>query len=356
MRLEDDELDQTVLARVATRLQARASDFVERDSIDEEFVGQVRSILAEARQLIRDPKTPHTAVSVEYGDAAELAAQGELRAQQNQHPAEALMAAEVLFDEAIPPFLAWANATTVATALHVVQCLHRSIWRRFPPGAIAYTEALRQKLSTTHLESRQRLSRDLHDRVAHGIAAGVQRLDILRLDAASANNQEMATQVGHIASYFRLALEEVQDMAVDLRSQVGNSTLLEAVRAYITDSSDLPPQVRLTSDGEEFPLTPLQSEETLTIIQEALHNARRHASNATEIIVHFDWKENFLDLKVMDDGSGFDPGRVREGALGLAVMHERAENSGSLLSVTTEAAHGTTVSIRLIKTSVGDLP
>lgn len=355
-RESDAKLDTEVLQRVVRRLHARASDFREQDSLDDAFVDQVRSILGEARQLIRDRESSHAAVSVEYGDAEELAAQGELRAEQNQHPAEALMAAEVLFDEALPPFLEWADATDVEQTLHVVRCLHRAIWRRFPPGAIAYTEALRQKLSTSHLESRRRLSRDLHDRIAHGIAAGVQRLDLLRLDALATNDQDVAKQVAHITTYLRAALTEVQDMAVDLRSQVGKGTLLEAVRAYVIDSSDIPPRVHLSSDGDEFPLSSLQSEETLTIIQEALHNSRRHAANATRIDVHFSWKTTLLEIDIRDDGSGFSLDRLREGALGLTVMRERAENSGSRLIVSSEPGQGTTVSVTIPKSRPEDRP
>jgi signal transduction histidine kinase len=355
LTVQDVQLDTIVLSRVAARLGARASDFIHGDAIDTEFADQVRSILGEARQLIRAEGTPHTAVSVEYGDTAELTAQGELRAQENQHPAEALMAAEVLFDESIPPFLEWADATTVASALHVVRCLHHAIWRRFPPGAIAYTEALRQKLFTAHLESRRRVSQDLHDRVAHGIAAGVQRLDLLRLHAASDGNAEMAKQAANIASYFRAALAEVQDMAVDLRAHVGDRTLMEAVRTYIIDTSDLPPHVTLTNEGDEFALTASQSEESLTILQEALHNARRHAANATGIVVHFAWRANYLDLQVSDNGSGFDPNHIRSGALGITVMRERARNIGSTLTIRSKPGKGTTMKIHLPKnaTAIG---
>lgn len=347
--MKDVDLDAIVLNRVAERLGARGSDFTDGDDVDTEFVDQVRSILGEARQLIRAEGTRYTAVSVEYGDAAELTAQGELRAQENQHPAEALMAAEVLFDEAVPHFLEWADATTVASALHVIRCLHHAIWRRFPPGAIAYTEALRQKLFTAHLESRRRVSQDLHDRVAHGIAAGIQRLDILRLDAASAGNADVAMQAANIASYFRAALTEVRDMAVDLRAHVGDRTLLEAVRTYIIDTSDLPPRVSLTTDGDEFTLTASQSEETLTILQEALHNARRHASNATEVIVHLSWREDSLEITVTDDGSGFDLDKIRTGALGITVMRERASNTGSSLVIRSKVGHGTTVEVHVPK-------
>ncbi|GAA4675953.1 sensor histidine kinase [Frondihabitans cladoniiphilus] len=341
----DADLDRAVLEGLARRLRERSSEFASAEALEGEFVLQVRSILAEARQLVRSGSVPSSAVSVEYGDAAELANQGELRARQNQHPAEALMAAEVLFDEALPLVIGWAGASHADEVVHVVRSLHRAIWRRFPPGAIAYTEALRQRLSTAHLDSRLQVSRVLHDRASHGIAAGVQRLESIGADVLADGQTATAEQLALVAEFFRTALTEVRNIAVDLRTRVGERSLFDAVRAYLDESRDGHPPVRLTTNGREFALTSVQKEESLYVIQEALHNARRHAANATLIGIDFVWGERSVRIEVTDDGSGFDPSRIRVGALGLAVMRERSDSIGSAFVLSAAPGQGTTVGL-----------
>jgi two-component system sensor histidine kinase UhpB len=52
-------------------------------------------------------------------------------------------------------------------------------------------------------------------------------------------------------------------------------------------------------------------------------------------------------VRITDDGSGFDPARVRDGGLGLAGMRERAILAGGRLDVRTTAGGGTTIELTL---------
>ncbi len=347
MSRADDELDAAVLSQLAIRLADRSSDVVATGSIEESFVVQVRSILAEARQLVLAKASQASPVSIEYVTDHELAATGKLAADHNQHPAEALMAAEVFFDEAIRPFIEWANASTVDSILHATRALHHAIWRRFPPGAIAYTETLRQKLSTAHLDSRLRLSRDLHDRIAQSIAAGIQQIELVSLGAADTDQVATVTGLRDAAQTFRNALMEIQDMTVDLRTRIGELALSQVVRTYLDDTFETGPSGQFTESGEEFPVSSLTSEEILAIVLEALHNARRHAWGATGVLVHFDWQADVVTIEISDDGAGFNQVATRDGALGILVMKERAESIGAGFEISTELGLGTRVTVIL---------
>lgn len=345
MSNRDDRLDALVLTQLRSRLSARASDVVSSDSVEENFVAQVRSILAEARESVRTGTSHPSPVSVEYVSDQALAQTGQRAADRNQHPAEALMAAEVLFDEAISPLLEWANASTMESMLRVTRALHRAIWRRFPPGAIAYTESLRQKLSTANLDSRLRLSRDLHDRVAQNIAAGLQRIELFTLEAIDVGENDTAAKLTITAEMFRGALSEIQDMTVDLRTHVGDRALSDVVRTYLADTTWSAPAGIFSETGDAFMLTMLAGDEILAIVLEALHNARRHAVGATKVLIHFEWQGGFLTIDVTDDGEGFDPKVTRQGALGLVVMAERADSIGAIFDVSTEVGLGTRVRV-----------
>jgi two-component system nitrate/nitrite sensor histidine kinase NarX len=48
-----------------------------------------------------------------------------------------------------------------------------------------------------------------------------------------------------------------------------------------------------------------------------------------------------IELRVRDDGKGFDSEQTFSGHYGLSMMRERAESAGALLSVTSQPGHGT---------------
>ena len=52
-----------------------------------------------------------------------------------------------------------------------------------------------------------------------------------------------------------------------------------------------------------------------------------------------------VELSVEDDGRGFDPLRVPPTHMGLRIMEERAQATGALLRIDSEAGRGTRISV-----------
>ena len=50
-----------------------------------------------------------------------------------------------------------------------------------------------------------------------------------------------------------------------------------------------------------------------------------------------------VELRVSDDGRGFDPEDIPPESLGLGIMRERAEAIGAALNIDSEVGHGTQV-------------
>jgi signal transduction histidine kinase len=295
-------------------------------------------------------------VSVDYAKPADLAATGTLRAFQNLPPAESLMAAEVLFGVALPLVVERLQETPGddLDAVLVARLLHHSIWRRFPPGAIAYVEIIRGRLSSANQDSRRRVSRELHDRVAHGILAGLQRVELaayddeVAADAGGADARSTATRQAHLRDAIALlqrALADVQDMAVELRQLVGDRVLDDAIADYLVDSEAVSDRVVVESVGRARILPSDVADEVFTIVREAIRNARDHADGATAITVRLDWAAE-LTVTVADNGPGFDPVAASDAGLGLVSMRERAEMIGAELDWVTGRG-GTSVVVRL---------
>jgi signal transduction histidine kinase len=90
------------------------------------------------------------------------------------------------------------------------------------------------------------------------------------------------------------------------------------------------------------------------IAQEALNNVVKHA-HARTVSVSLRWDaaveqppdgdSRTLELRVCDDGNGFDLASVPPDHLGLSIMRERAQAIGARLEVTSQPTRGTEVRI-----------
>jgi hypothetical protein len=94
---------------------------------------------------------------------------------------------------------------------------------------------------------------------------------------------------------------------------------------------DLPPSHSLPPGAQDV---------VFRVAQEALANVGRHA-RATRVTVTLDASEHSLQLRIEDNGVGFDPGQP--GGMGLGNMRSRAASVGGTLAVTTQPGNGTLV-------------
>lgn len=307
-------------------------------SLEDNVVSMIRD--AHARYAAGDSSS---IVSDAFLDPDHLAT-GALHAEQLQHPAGAMLAAEMLFDAYLPPFVEEVGAIDPPDVLRAARALHAGIWNRFPAGAIAYTEALRQRTSSAHLESRTQIARELHDRIAQAIIAGVQRVDFVLFTDPPA-----PMRIGHLEDAARLlrdALGEVQDLAVALHARVGEDLLDSALARHVGNLFPEDAAVSIGSHGTPLPMPSWKSEEALTILLEALTNWRKHAPDSAAT-VRFAWSTNDVLVTVADDGPGYDDTTESRGRLGLRTMQERATLIGARFGTTSRPGGGTTVTLSI---------
>ena len=196
----------------------------------------------------------------------------------------------------------------------------------------------------TVVRERTRLARELHDAVAQklfGIRLGLRTSSSLvprEPDRALAELERVQSQVAE-------ALAELRAVIVELRpAQLADDGLLESLRKHVTVLDRVyAPRVRF-EPGEYCTcgLSPAREIAVFRIVQEALHNALRHAE-AGEVRVEVRRRGHRLLLTVADDGRGFDPRAAR--GLGLASMRERADAVDADLTV--ESAPGSGTRVRL---------
>jgi two-component system nitrate/nitrite sensor histidine kinase NarX len=81
------------------------------------------------------------------------------------------------------------------------------------------------------------------------------------------------------------------------------------------------------------------------LCQEGLNNIAKHA-NANQVDIQLHYKKGGVELRIRDDGCGFNPDQTPAGHYGLSMMRERAAAVGATLSITSQPGQGTEIMIR----------
>jgi two-component system, NarL family, sensor histidine kinase UhpB len=191
-------------------------------------------------------------------------------------------------------------------------------------------------------EERRRLARDLHDEVNQALTA-----ILLRLEAASqAAPPELEEELGELKRLVNQAMEELLQLARQLRpTALDDHGLFPALATHVRRfASQTGIQADLDTHGEPD-LAPDQEIAVYRVAQEALANVARH-SKASQVKVDLDTSGSALELRVRDDGTGFDSLRPRKG-LGLDGMAERARLVGGELVIDSRPGVGTELVMRV---------
>jgi signal transduction histidine kinase len=187
------------------------------------------------------------------------------------------------------------------------------------------------------LDERDRIARDLHDRV-------IQRIFAVGMTLHGVSRMPDPTQArGRIDR----AVDELDATIAEIRStifELGESSLPGGLRQSIVRLCDemaptLGARPELSFHGQIDNSVPSQTaDHILAVVREALTNAGKYA-NATVYRVILRVEDDIV-LEVADDGSGFDPAAARSG-LGLVNLKNRAEKLNGSLQVVSKEGEGT---------------
>jgi signal transduction histidine kinase len=195
-------------------------------------------------------------------------------------------------------------------------------------------------------EERNRIARDLHDRIGQSLAYLAFELD--RIVKAGARDDDVRPALGELREDVRTVIREVRDTLYDLRTDVSDEQgfldTLELFLGRVRERSALEVTVR-TEETSRLPLP--QERELFRIAQEAIVNVERHAA-ASHVTVTWRCDGQEALLEVADDGQGFPIGRSgRLDSYGLLGMRERAASIGAALDVDSVPDRGTRVRLTL---------
>lgn len=189
-------------------------------------------------------------------------------------------------------------------------------------------------------EERQRLARDLHDRLGG-------MLSTVKLQFSGFGDRNGTTEdQGFVKAVHMLdeASREVRRISHDLASgtleNMGLVSTLEQLQETIENSGRI--NMELNVFGLDDRLEPSLELELYRIIQELVSNTLKHA-NARNISLSLTANDGVLNLIFEDDGKGFDYNKVKEKkGLGLSNIPMRVEKMNGTFTVDSSSGNGAT--------------
>jgi PAS domain S-box-containing protein len=197
----------------------------------------------------------------------------------------------------------------------------------------------------TSVEERNRLARDLHDAVSQTLFSASLIAEVLP-KIWDRNPEEGRKRLEEIRQLTRGALAEMRTLLLELRptslkdAELGD--LLRQLAESINGRARIPVKVEINGQSE------MSAEVKIglyRIAQEALNNVAKH-SGASQAKVNLECSQQMVTMVVSDNGKGFDMQGVRAQSLGLGIMKERAREINAQLSVESQIAEGTQITVK----------
>jgi signal transduction histidine kinase len=198
------------------------------------------------------------------------------------------------------------------------------------------------------VRERLKIARDLHDTLAHSMMAMLSEVRLLR-KLQIHDPQSLADELARAEEVAHAGLSEARSAITQMRSNSVRDTglgpaLSKAVERF-KDHTGL--DVEFTTDADAARFGDERAEVLFRMTEEALRNVERHAqASKVRISLHAADGEH-LELKIQDNGVGFDPTASRADHFGLIGLREQARIIGADLEIKSALARGTILTLAL---------
>ena len=183
------------------------------------------------------------------------------------------------------------------------------------------------------LRERKRLAADIHDNLEQSLTGVAYQVEAMTL--GEKRNKSSATHLPGLRQSLADVREDLRRTIWNIRSNILDDGDLTAALQKIVEraSSGTAAKIHLETSGERHPVSDFIASQTLMIAQEAITNARKHAS-PENIRLHLSYLGESLELRIEDDGCGLpkNPRDDSEGHYGMQGMKERAARMNADLS------------------------
>ncbi len=201
-----------------------------------------------------------------------------------------------------------------------------------------------EKRLSALLHDRSRIGRELHESVLHAlyaIEASLAPPPQLRRDTARAASSSPHPVAGQIHKLIQDIQRMIHGEAADAIEPFSLVSELRFLARTFQQMSRLRIRLAIDPKAEEI-LTCEEAHELAAISREALTNCVRHAG-ATGVVIGLRRLGARVQLRIRDNGSGFDVMHRQAKGMGFAHMEHRARKIGGRLDIQSAMGEGTCV-------------
>jgi nitrate/nitrite-specific signal transduction histidine kinase len=201
-----------------------------------------------------------------------------------------------------------------------------------------------QAEQTAITSERNRLARELHDAVTQTLFSANLIADVIPR-IWKRNPEEGLKDLEELRQLTRGALAEMRTLLLEMRPESLERSDLKSLLTQLAEAFigrvRVPVSLVIQGDCE---LTHEVKIVFYRVAQEALNNIAKH-SGARQVELQLACQPGQLNLRIQDDGLGFEPDSITPDHMGIAIMRERASSIGASLKIESQVGRGTTVEL-----------
>lgn len=213
-------------------------------------------------------------------------------------------------------------------------------------------------LLSTRLEVQEQsmalISEEIHDNVGQLLTMSRTYLSMLKKQENNESNQNLIDRSFTMVSQAVTELRHIShSLNGKLISEMGLISFVEKDIEHMANSLGLKFNLQI-EDDDGPPLTQEQNLLVYRVIQESIQNVLKHAQ-ATEVTIMLHYSADVFDVKITDNGKGFETEKLNYNSLGLRNMLHRAKLLNAKLKVSSVKGSGTEIMLHIpVKTSIND--
>ena len=222
-------------------------------------------------------------------------------------------------------------------------------------GSGRYLGWRRMKLEMEQLKSQQALESE-RLRIAHDIHddLGARVTQITMVSAMSLHDPTLSEKT-------REDLNQIKRMSRDLVTALYETVWavnpeydnLDALGSYLCqmvnqqcDRTQVHCRLHVSEMPHEIQVSSQTRHNITMAVKEAINNVIKHAK-VSEVVMNVTWKDHVLDIRIEDNGCGFDAQQGQNGHYGLTNMKQRMEKLGGRCAIESRPGSGTVVHLHM---------
>lgn len=190
---------------------------------------------------------------------------------------------------------------------------------------------------------KQRIARDLHDSPIQVLTNCIHKVELCS-KVIDIDPIRSKLELEILSNTIRSTINEMRSIIFDLRpmafDDLGFEITLERIITQI--KNDCKMDIDIKYSGVKRKINSITGLTIVRLIQEACNNSVKH-SMGKNINISFEYKEDYINIDIEDDGKGFDLSKKSDG-FGLSIMRERVYLLGGKFNIES-SDKGTKISI-----------